>query len=50
MKAQIRFSNAEDMDATLEYISGRWGSSEGYLEAIGLAATARSAVRAVICT
>jgi protein-tyrosine phosphatase len=46
--AQLLSSNAEDMAATLDYISARWGSSEGYLAAAGLSETARSAVRARI--
>ncbi len=46
--AQMLSSNAEDMAATLDYISGRWGSSEGYLAEAGVSETARSAVRARI--
>jgi protein-tyrosine phosphatase len=43
--AQLLCSKAEDMAATLDCISARWGSSEGYLAAAGLSETARSAVR-----
>jgi len=45
---QMLSSKAEDMAATLDHISTRWGSSEGYLAAAGLSETARSAVRARI--
>lgn len=45
---QMLSSKAEDMAATLDYISARWGSSEGYLAEAGLSETARSAVRARI--
>ena len=42
---QMLSSKAEDMAATLQYITERWGSAEGYLAECGVSATARSAVR-----
>lgn len=46
---QMLSSNAEDMDTTLDYIAGRWGSSEGYLREAGLSQATLSAVRARTC-
>ena len=48
--AEMLSANAGDIATALDYVATRWGSAEGYLAEAGLSETARSAVRARICS